>query len=328
MEPFRTLQDIFAWKRPEISAVRANIREAVCAAQARETMREVLLECTDNAGKMIRPLMILMAAEDYREEQRDKLLWSAAAGEMLHTASLLLDDIIDGADLRRGKPSVQAKYGPPITLCAGNYLIAAAYACLIDRGYADVARDLMTVTQLVCDGEMLQDEYRWNTQIPEDVYLRSVTGKTAAVFSFACEISSRITGHSAQTQAVMRQFGETAGVMFQIRDDILDWTMDERKLGKPSGEDFINGIYTLPVIRAFRSPEYGDALRVFAEKKQDLTPAELAQVRELVRASGGLDSAKAAVGALAETADSLLDRLGPSVYVSALRLLVRLFTPQ
>lgn len=321
-----TLQDILNWKKADMDAVRARIREAVAAAPAHDAMQNVLLECTGNSGKMLRPLMILMAAEDYAPEQREKLLWSAAAGEMLHTASLLLDDVIDGADIRRGKPSVQSKYGESIALCAGNHLIATAYACLLDRGYPDVSRDLMTVTQLVCDGEMLQDEYRWNTGIPEDVYLRSVTGKTAAVFAFACEVSSRITGHSARTQETMRRFGETVGVMFQIRDDILDWTMDQRKLGKPAGEDFINGIYTLPVIYAFQSAQFGDELRALAAHRAALAPSELARAKELVTVSGGLESAKASLSGLAEQANAVLDALSPNAYTAALRLLVKLFS--
>ncbi|MBE6908221.1 MAG: polyprenyl synthetase family protein [Ruminococcaceae bacterium] len=327
MADIRTVQDIFTWKKTDFDGIRARIREAVEDVPAHDTLRTLLLECAENSGKMLRPLMILMAAEDYDGQQRDKLLWSAAAGELLHTASLLLDDIIDGADTRRGKPSVQARYGAPVALCAGNHLVATAYACLCDRGYTDVARDLMTVTQLVCDGEMLQDENRWNTEITEETYLRAVTGKTAAVFSFACEISSRISGHSERTQDTMRAFGETVGVMFQIRDDVLDWSMDGRKLGKPSGEDFINGIYTLPAICAFRSAEHGEALRGFAAKRQALSPPELAQVRRLVEASGGLDGARAAADRLADRARELLDSLSPSVYVSALRMFVRQLAP-
>ena len=320
-----TLQDILTWKKADMDGVRARIRAAVGATAAHEAMRELLLESTENSGKMLRPLMILMAAEDYRPEQRDELLWAAAAGEMLHTASLLLDDIIDGADLRRGKVSVQARHGTAVALCAANYMIATAYACLCDRGYAHVARDLMTVTQLVCDGEMLQDENRWNADISEETYFRAVTGKTAAVFAFACDVASRISGHSAGTQETMRRFGETLGVMFQVRDDILDWTMDERKLGKPAGEDFINGIYTLPAIRAFQSAKSGDLLRELAAKRAALTPSELFRVKELVAASGGLDAAKAAVSRLADQANETLDSLSPNAYTAALRLLVRLF---
>ena len=321
-----TLQDILNWKKTDMDGVRARIREAIDETAAHNAMRDILLDCAENTGKMLRPLMILMAAEDYAESQRDELLWAAAAGEMLHTASLLLDDIIDGADLRRGRISVQAQYGTSVALCAGNYLIATAYACLCDRGYAHVARDLMAVTQLVCDGEMLQDENRWNMDISEETYLRAVTGKTAAVFAFACEIASRISGHSERTQAVMRRFGETVGVMFQVRDDVLDWTLDQRRLGKPAGEDFINGIYTLPAIHAFQSAEFGGELRSLAAKRGDLTRAELDRVKALVDAAGGLDRAKTALSGLAEQANAALDALSPNAYTAALRLLVKLFT--
>ena len=326
MDRFRDLQELYEWKSADLDGVRARMREAIAETDAHDSMRDILLDCTGNAGKMLRPLMILMAAEDYRERLRDEILWSAAASELLHVASLLLDDIIDGADVRRGRPSVQAQHGSAIALCAGNYLIATAYACLMDRGYGHIARDLMRVTQLVCDGEMLQDENRWNTGISEEIYLRSVTGKTAAVFAFACEVSSRISGHSAETQGLMHRFGETVGVMFQIRDDILDWTMDERKLGKPAGEDFINGIYTLPAIYAFQGAKTGDHLRFLAAKRAALSPAELTEVKELVAAAGGLTYAKTSLSRCAEQASSLLDALPKSEYTAALRLLVQSFT--
>lgn len=326
MNRFRSLQELYEWKAAELDGVRERMREAIAETEAHGAMRDILLECTENSGKMLRPLMILMAAEDYRADLRDEILWSAAASELLHTASLLLDDIIDGADVRRGRPSVQAQHGSAIAICAGNYLIATAYACLLDRGYGHIARDLMRVTQLVCDGEMLQDENRWNTEVSEETYLRSVTGKTAAVFAFACEVSSRISGHPAETQDLMRRFGETVGVMFQIRDDVLDWTMDERKLGKPAGEDFINGIYTLPAICAFRSAEIGDHLRFLAAKRAALSPAELTEVKELVAGAGGLKYAKTALTRRAEQASSLLDALPANEYTAAFRLLVQSFT--
>ena len=146
------------------------------------------------------------------------------------------------------------------------------------------------------------------------------------MFAFACGVASRISGHDERTQRLMRRFGEVAGTMFQIRDDILDWTMDPRRLGKPSGEDFVNGIYTLPAIYAFQSAEHGAALRAMAAKRAALAPDELEQVRERIDASGGLDRAKDDLTRLAVQAGGILVDLPANAYTAALSLLVRLFS--
>lgn len=327
MAVIRTIREIYSWKKEDFDGIRDRMRAAVDESPASGRMREILRGCAGETGKMIRPLLILMAAEDYSPSQRDKLLWSAAAGELLHTASLILDDIIDGADMRRGKPSVQSEHGKPAALCAGTHLIATAYSSLSSRGYEDVARELMTVTQMVCDGEMIQDVNKWNTGISEETYVRSIEGKTASVFSFACATSSRISGHSEETQAVMREFGKTAGILFQIRDDILDWTASVRKLGKPAGEDFANGIYTLPAIHTFCDPDYGAELSRIAMKRENADGDDISRARELVRMAGGIEYSRTIAEGYTDTARGLLGKLPQGRYVSALETVIGALVP-
>ncbi|MCR5353506.1 MAG: polyprenyl synthetase family protein [Clostridiales bacterium] len=323
MNVIEALKNAYLWKKDDLDGIKARIRDAIDRTEAHFEMKKLLYENTENAGKMIRPFLSLLAAEDYKAEQREKLLWSAAAGEILHIASLLLDDIIDEAGTRRGRQSVQAQYGKPAALCAGNYLVATSYFCLVDRGYTDTARDLMTVTQLVCDGEMIQDENKFNMDITEQTYIRSISGKTASAFSFCCGTSSRISGHDEKTQKTMADIGSTVGLMFQIRDDIFDFIKDEKTLGKPACGDFKNGIYTLPAIFAFKNGKYADELKSLAEKRGSLTLQELERTKNAVISSGGVEYAENYIEKLSLKAYSALDSLPDTKYMSALRILVK-----
>ena len=323
MNEIKALKDAYLWKKEDLDGIRARIREAIDNTKAHPGMKAILYDNTENSGKMIRPFLSLLSAEDYKAEQREKLLWSAAAGEILHIASLLLDDIIDEAKTRRGKQSVQAQYGVPAALCAGNYLVATAYSCLVDRGFADTARELMTVTQLVCDGEMLQDENKFNTDITEQTYIRSLYGKTASAFSFCCGTSSQISGHGEATRKTMSDIGLNIGLMFQIRDDIFDYTMDEQTLGKPVCEDFKSGIYTLPAIYAFKDKKYGDELKSLAQKRKEITLSELERVKNIIISSGSVTYAENYIKDLSQKVYSALDSLPGTKYMTTIRSLVK-----
>ena len=294
MDKFSTLEGIYEWKREELSEVKMCIREAVLQSSAHESLKKILLDVTGNSGKMIRPMLVFLAAGDYSSEHKDKLLWGAASGELLHVSSLLLDDIIDEAETRRGKPSVQKQYGKAVAICAGTFLMVTSYSCLLERGYYDLAEDMVHLTQIVSDGEMLQDENCWNTNISEELYRKIIEGKTASVFSHCCRIAARITEKSVQTQKQLSEIGMKLGIMFQIRDDILDWTKDEKELGKPVGEDFCHGIFTLPVIKALQNPDTSDELRALISKKENIGKEDFEKAKKLVASSGGIEEAERA----------------------------------
>ncbi len=321
MNTIRNIRDIVTWKEEDFSEVKARIRLAIEETESSEAMKALLRDSTGNSGKMLRPLVMIMAAEDLTEKQHDELLWCAAAGEMLHTAYLMLDDVIDGAPIRRGKPSVQARYGKSVALCAGNTLMAASFSCLIKRGYVERAEDLMRVNRTVYDGEMLQDLNQWNVGFTEEDYMESIRRKTASVFAFSCEAASDIAERDEKTRKVMRDFGMTVGCMFQLRDDLLDWTSDAEDIGKPVCEDFANGTYTLPAICTFRHPIYGEEFTALAQKRSAVTQAELERAKELVALSGGIKKTKKVAGEYLSQANALLGRVTASAYMSALQTL-------
>ncbi|MCR5327954.1 MAG: polyprenyl synthetase family protein [Saccharofermentans sp.] len=324
MDTKKLLEEVLSWKKDDLDGVCERICIAIKETESHDIMQDLLLENAENKGKMLRSLVLIMAAGDYPAEKREEVLWGAAAGEMIHSASLLLDDIIDNAPLRRGKPSMQAKYGTSAAICSATFLMATAYSCLLNRGFEQDAKDLLKVTQLVCDGELLQDRNLFNTGISEDLYMQSIEGKTAVVFAFSARIGSGIAGYDQETQDLFSEFGKTMGMIFQMRDDVLDWTLSEKELGKPVCEDFLNGIYTLPTIYTFNDEKYGDELLAIAKKKGQITRDELERAKKLVVHSGGIDYAKDSITAQANKAFDLLGRLPDNRYISVLKSLINL----
>lgn len=272
-------------------AVRELILDAARNIPAQGRMRELVMYSLENPGKMIRSRIMLLLAGKYSPACRDELLCCAAAIEMIHTSSLILDDIIDDAALRRGKPTVQAVYGKPIALCGGDTLMVTGINLLLERGYPRRAAQTIDIIRNACSGEMLQHTQKKETDVPEEAYFDALRGKTAYAFRGACAMSAEITGRTEEQCGAAARFGECIGTMFQVRDDLMDWTVDEKRLGKPANLDFAEGIYTLPAIFTFRKEGYGDRLRELAGKTV-LSPEETEEARRIVRESGGIEYTK------------------------------------
>ncbi len=162
---------------PQAAAVQERIRRIVEAVPGHEGMKTILRSVAENPGKMIRSRLMLLAAGEHGEAYRDELTATAAALEMIHSASLILDDMIDDSPLRRGMPTVQMQYGKPIALCSGDYLLTTAFRSLTDSGFTASAAELMDAVQAACDGEMIQHENRRNVRVSEQAYWDAVRGK-------------------------------------------------------------------------------------------------------------------------------------------------------
>ena len=301
------------WLLPDISEIKRYIGSAVDRIKAHDQMKRIIKDVMGNPGKMIRPVMMLLAAGEYEEICRDELLSAAAAVEMIHSSSLILDDMIDDSPLRRGKPTVQHVFGKGIALCSGDYLMVAAISDLYDRGYPAAARELMEVIQIACDGEMIQNENVGNIHVRREDYEKAIGGKTAYFFRSVCGMACRITGKSESVKKNLEEFGEILGTVFQIKDDLLDWTREESEIGKPINEDFSEGIYTLPAIYTFSKEGYGEKLKEYAVK-DSLTKKDLHEIRRIVREAGGIKYTEAYLRELCKRAEELIDTLPASDY--------------
>ena len=317
------IQELTVQLVPALAEIRELTLCMVDSVPAHAGMKKLLKEVVENPGKMLRTTLMLLAAGDAASGHRDELFATAAALEMIHASSLILDDMIDDSPLRRDKPTVQKQYGKPTALCSGDYLLVTAFAWLMDQGWVSSARELMDAVQAACDGEMIQHENLHCADVREEAYLAAIRGKTAYAFLAACRIGCRITGKTAFEKRTLEEFGELLGIMFQLRDDLLDWTAEESRLGKPVNEDFAEGVYTLPAIHVFSQEGPGNRLRALAAKKH-LSEEERLEARRLVAEAGGIAYTADYLKRLGARAGELLDCLPAGPYTAAMRDLVRM----
>jgi heptaprenyl diphosphate synthase len=217
-------------------------------------------------GKRLRPVLTLCAGYAARESAgpaTPEVVTGGAAVELVHLGSLYHDDVIDEAETRRGVPSVNARWSNIVAIIAGDYLLAQASSLAASLG-ADVAGLLASTIGELCRGQVLELQHLFDAGRSEESYLSAIEGKTASLMATACRIGAMVSGVSADTLDALTQFGHHVGMCFQVVDDVLDVTATEAVLGKPTGHDVHEGVYTLPVIYALQG---SDQLRTMLGRK-------------------------------------------------------------
>jgi heptaprenyl diphosphate synthase len=182
------------------------------------------------------------------------------AVELVHLASLYHDDVMDEALVRRNVESVNARFGNLVAIVAGDFLLARSAEIAASLG-TEIAGLLANTLGLLCQGQVTEVRSAYSTERTEDDYLRAIEGKTAALMSTSCRIGALTGGLPRHEVDVLTNFGRCFGMLFQLRDDILDVVATDEELGKPAGQDLAEGIYTLPVLLALRDPDTGPELR-------------------------------------------------------------------
>jgi octaprenyl-diphosphate synthase len=200
-----------------------------------------------SGGKRVRPAVLLMAAR-LSGYTGDKAVLNASVVEFIHTATLVHDDIIDGADVRRGRLAVHSRWGNDITVLLGDYLYIKSMAMALTQESLEIVRLLCDVTLRMIEGELYQLTKTGDVDITEDEHFEIIRRKTAYLFAGCAEIGGVLGGVSTEQQHALREFGFNLGVAFQVVDDLLDYTADEASLGKPVGGDLREGKVTLPII--------------------------------------------------------------------------------
>ncbi|MFO7591349.1 MAG: polyprenyl synthetase family protein [Acidimicrobiia bacterium] len=203
-------------------------------------------------GKRIRPTLTLCsayAAGGPSTPAHDDVITGAAACELVHLGSLYHDDVIDEAETRRGVPSVNARWSNIVAILSGDFLLARASSLAASLG-ADVAGLLADTIGELCRGQVLELQHLYDVTRSEEDYTSAIEGKTAALFATASRVGGMVARVDEPTLDALTRYGHHLGLCFQIIDDVLDLTADEETLGKPAGQDLVEGIYTLPVISA------------------------------------------------------------------------------
>jgi heptaprenyl diphosphate synthase len=256
-------------------------------------------------GKMLRPAFVLLASR-FGSPAHDRIIRVGAAVEMLHLATLVHDDIIDGASLRRGAATMHALRGSRIAVLVGDWLFASCFSLIADLAEMESARELSQIVSRICGSEISQSADRFAATTSVRRYLRRIAGKTAALFSLSFYVGARESGCPETISALLRRIGYCLGMGFQIVDDILDFTDGSAQTGKPSGSDLSQGIYTLPVILGLRQDD--GRLRSRLARRPRGRRALQASAR-LIGERGGLDGARAAARRYTERSLREISRL-------------------
>ncbi|SHM59106.1 heptaprenyl diphosphate synthase [Caldanaerovirga acetigignens] len=242
-------------------------------------------------GKRIRPALVYLSAR-FGNYDFNKITPLAIAVELVHTATLIHDDIVDDSPLRRGIPTVQAAIGKDAAVYAGDFVLAKALKTLVDHGDIEILKSISGVLYKICEGEARQKEEAFNIDISFIDYIRRIRKKTALLFAISCELGAR--GAEAPLSAIyaLKKYGMMLGMAFQVTDDILDLTADEKKSGKPLGNDIKEGVITLPLLYALNYSSRALELRELFSDPARWDSNTIQYIIEIVRESGGIEYAR------------------------------------
>ncbi len=274
-----------------------------------ELVNEVGTHLVTAGGKRIRPALCLLAARGGSSFSLEKVLPLAEALELIHTASLVHDDVIDEADTRRGEPTANAKWDNQIAILSGDYIFARAFALIAEGGYGDyVSKRLAELVGNLSVGEIIQDHTVYQAVRDLDNYYERIQKKTADFLEICCELGGIVGGLPEEDTRKLAEYGHCIGMAFQITDDVLDIMQTSEQIGKPAGNDIRQGIVTLPVIYALNVSSDAEELASIVtdpEMSNEMVQRALAIVRE----TDGVEMAKA-------KADEYLERARQAIPVN------------
>lgn len=253
-------------------------------------LSQALAHIRQKTGKRMRPMLILLMARNYGAVT-DSTLNAAVGLELLHTASLVHDDVVDESGERRGQASLNATYNNKVAVLVGDYLLSTALLHVAYTGNKQIVQYLAELGRTLASGEILQLSNIRSQGISEDVYYQVIRQKTAALFEACCAIGALSAGAAEADIVAAKEFGCNLGMIFQIRDDIFDY-FESADIGKPTGNDMAEGKLTLPVIYALNT--VGDeAMFALARKVKEgtVTADEIAVLVDFTKKNGGIEYA-------------------------------------
>ena len=270
-------------------------------------------------GKQIRPLLVLLSARMVGKVS-DKVIQVALAMEMLHTASLVHDDVVDESDRRRGLPSLNAFLSNQVAVLAGDFILSKALECAARTQDVRVVHYISQVGQALADGELLQLDSKDSDVLSEAAYFDVISRKTASLFSVCARLGALAAGGSDAEAERLAQFGKLIGICFQLRDDVFDYGTTE--VGKPLGNDMREGKLTLPAIYAVK---YGEdaSMRELAMKvrRREASADEIQKLIDYSISGGGLEYAQWHMKDMQGMADGLIDDTRDAAVTESLHLL-------
>ncbi|MBF7686834.1 All-trans-nonaprenyl-diphosphate synthase [Acinetobacter rathckeae] len=278
-------QDILSPVATDFAAMDQFINEGISSKVA--LVMSVSKHVVEAGGKRMRPIMCLLAAQACGQTDLSQTQKLAAVIEMLHTATLVHDDVVDESNLRRGRPTANATWNNQTAVLVGDFLIARSFDLLVDLNDMQLLKEFSTGTCEIAEGEVLQLQAQHQPETTEEIYLDIIYGKTSRLFQLATEGAAMLAGKPEYRHA-LKQYAGHFGNAFQIIDDILDYTSDKETLGKNIGDDLMEGKPTLPLITALKNTQ-GTAHEMIYKSIATGGLDDLEQVIQVVQDSGALD---------------------------------------
>ncbi len=252
-----------------------------------EEMGRIIEYLLTGSGKMLRPRLVFLSASLYPHDSQ-LVTDMAAAVELVHLASLVHDDVIDQSDCRRGRESLNSRYGNQTSVLTGDYLFATAFKLVNRYNQQDILDNLTSTIQTMCAGEIKQMQMAFDVKISKEDYLEKSFGKTACLFASCCRIGALSCSMPDEEASALEEFGLCLGYAYQIIDDLLDFVSDRARLGKPCGSDLREGNITLPVIHLLCDSSYGSWVQsIISDRKFD--DSIIDGITEALIKSGAID---------------------------------------
>ena len=274
-----------------LEVLEQGLQEAVTSTN--DLVTEVGMHIVTSGGKRIRPALCLLSARGGRAFDLPHVLPLAEALELIHTASLVHDDVIDEADTRRGAATANARWNNQVAILSGDYIFARAFTLIAEEGYDPYVSKRLA--DLVCNlsvGEIIQDHAVYQASRGMADYYERIQKKTADFLEICCELGAMVGGMDREEMKKLAEYGHCIGMAFQITDDLLDIEQTAETIGKPAGNDIRQGIVTLSVIRALEtSPDAEKLERIVTD--MEMTDEMVERALEIVKATDGVDFAKA-----------------------------------
>ena len=305
----------------DLQHVEAYLRDTLVYLQLPLPMRDILEELLASPGKQIRPMLSLLAGHALQADpvQMERISHLGALLEIVHLASLVHDDVVDDAPLRRGKPTTQSKYGKNIAVYTGDFLLSRVLSTLLKDKMNRSGEEIAQAVEEMCLGETAQMQARFDADVAEEQYLGFIRGKTVALFTAAFRIAGIECGVSEAVLEKLTELGHCFGYVFQLRDDLKDYVSAQEEEGKAVHADIRAGYYTMPLLRALHT-EQGNQIRALLQEAQAGEGAnadtKLQQVFSLVRATDAFSYTKERIDAYAARGLSLLKECADGEAVS------------
>ena len=268
-------------------------------------------------GKQLRPRLCLLSA-GLCGEPTENTYRAAALIEMIHVATLIHDDVVDDANLRRGWPSINRVWKNKLSILVGDFMFSKALTNMIHLKDFDALDILSSTAERLSQGEIQQIEKAIKKNMTEKIYYQMVSDKTASLFSAACKLGVMTVTEDNDKREALAKFGEKFGLVFQIKDDLLDITGNVEGLGKPAGFDLKKNILTLPLIYLFENLPASEVKVVKRQLNNHVKKSEIREIRKLTEKHGGIQFAENQIDRLAKEAQDELNIFSDSVYKDSL----------